>query len=167
MLTWSSSTGGFGNGIACFVLRLLVKVLHGEHVYSLTQNLLFQIAEYLLIIRAGQKIFMKSQQLYAPVLLAMSTAESTAKALWADATASGQHGLAAFFDWEAEERHHIARRVANHMAEHEIMVVEPAIPAPQAEFKSPAEAVLALHEHDKKKYVTLCRRYTMRALQRD
>lgn len=93
---------------------------------------------------------MKSDDLYAPLLLAMATAESTAKALWADATASKQHGLAAFFDWEAEERHHIGRQVKNHMANHEIRVVVPAIPAPQAKFKNPAEAVLALHEHDKK-----------------
>jgi len=93
---------------------------------------------------------MKSDELYNPLLLAMATAESTAKALWADATASKQHGLAAFFDWEAEERHYMARQVANHMAEHGIRVVVPAMPAPPAEFKSPAEAVLALHSHDKK-----------------
>lgn len=93
---------------------------------------------------------MKSQELYAPLLLAMSSAERIAHALWADATASGQHGLAAFFDWEAEERHYMARQVVNHMAEHGIRVMVPALPAPPAEFKSPAEAVLALHEHDKK-----------------
>ena len=92
---------------------------------------------------------MKSQELYTPLLQAMSSAERIAQALWADATASGQHGLAAFFDWEAQERHYMARQVANHMAEHGIRVIVSALPAPQAEFKNPSEAVLALHEHDK------------------
>lgn len=93
---------------------------------------------------------MKSNELYNTLLLEISSAERAANALCADAAASKQHGLAAFFDWEAEERHHIGRQVANHMAEHGIRIMVTAIPTPKAEFKSLSEAVLALHSHDKK-----------------
>ena len=87
---------------------------------------------------------MKTTKEHHSLLAVLEAAARTYQGAWSAFSHGKHHGMAAFAAYEATERMEMAEQVAQHMAEHEEHVVYGALAAPACDYKTPADALLAL-----------------------
>ena len=93
---------------------------------------------------------MSSIEQHAALYNALERSQRAFEGVRAGAASCGQHGVAAFAWWEAEERREYASQVAHHVEGHGGSVVPAALPAPHVNFDSISEMIDTVSMYDDK-----------------